>query len=450
MITCGAQIVSGSPVNGAGVSLSDATPAAPGTAAAGTSTSASRGDHVHPLQTLASAGTLAARPAASATVLGRSYFATNVSPAGALYVCLTDGAGGYAWAPVYLGSDGDAAGTATVADGADGVKKTGSVVAGLLNATTAAGACTAIGAVPTSTLTTRGDLLRRGAAEAERLALGAAKRILSSDGTDAVYQTIAALLTDIGDTRGHILRRGASAWEALAAQTSDTFVGGDGTDVGVRTMAQVRTSLALPATAISSYGNGAGADATWAGWTYSESGSTARTDGVVTGGRLRITVTSGAAISPGNTTNWSVTIPAALRSRAWRFRVRIATLTGSSAGTRFIFFTGPCYVSMYPNGTMYAGPSPEAASGAAAMPFDGTGWVEYRFDGGQVTLRYGTGTSTTPPTSWTNGRVYPMPNHTAEPTSFGFAVEQYDALAGTLTMEIDHATIGPVEDGGWL
>lgn len=103
------------------------------------------------------------------------------------------------------------------------------------------------GAVQGSTLTTRGDLFVRGASAVGRLALGAAKRVLSSDGTDAVWATIASALADIGDTRGQILRRGASVWEGLAASTANTFLGGDGTDVGVRTAAQVKTSLGLGA-----------------------------------------------------------------------------------------------------------------------------------------------------------------------------------------------------------
>lgn len=45
---------------GGGAPLSDATPAAPGTAAAGTGTSASRDDHVHPPTTAAQAGAVAA------------------------------------------------------------------------------------------------------------------------------------------------------------------------------------------------------------------------------------------------------------------------------------------------------------------------------------------------------------------------------------------------------
>ncbi len=56
-----------------GASLSDATPAALGTAAAGVSTSAARGDHVH--EAPAASGLDAARPAASTA--GRTYDATD-------------------------------------------------------------------------------------------------------------------------------------------------------------------------------------------------------------------------------------------------------------------------------------------------------------------------------------------------------------------------------------
>ncbi len=46
-------------------------------------------------------------------------------------------------------------------------------------------------------------------------------------------------------TRGQVIRRGATALEALTAQTANTFLGGDGTDVTARTVAQVLTSLGL-------------------------------------------------------------------------------------------------------------------------------------------------------------------------------------------------------------
>jgi len=113
VITCGTQIVSGAPVNGGGTSLSDATPAAPGTAAAGTSTSASRGDHVHAppsaaqvglgavtatgataaaaraVLNTASSGTLAALP--STPAVGDTYEVTSGTGVGRTYACLRAG-----------------------------------------------------------------------------------------------------------------------------------------------------------------------------------------------------------------------------------------------------------------------------------------------------------------------------------------------------------------------
>lgn len=47
-------------------------------------------------------------------------------------------------------------------------------------------------------LTTRGDVVRRGAAAAERLALGAAGSMFGSDGTDAVWRTPSQARADIG------------------------------------------------------------------------------------------------------------------------------------------------------------------------------------------------------------------------------------------------------------
>jgi hypothetical protein len=90
------------------------------------------------------AGTLAARPEAAVAYLGRTYFANNVAPGGALYECITDGAGGYAWATIFLGSDGDVAGTAMIADGSDGLVKTSADVSALLAASTTAGMLSAL------------------------------------------------------------------------------------------------------------------------------------------------------------------------------------------------------------------------------------------------------------------------------------------------------------------
>ena len=102
-----------------------------------------------------------------------------------------------------------------------------------------------VGAIATTVLTTRGDLLTRSATVPARLAIGTVNQVLMSNGTDPGWYTVSGALSVLGSTRGQILRYGgSSAWEALAANTANTFLGGDGTDVGVRTAAQVLTSIA--------------------------------------------------------------------------------------------------------------------------------------------------------------------------------------------------------------
>lgn len=83
-------------------------------------------------------------------------------------------------------------------------------------------------------LTARGDIIRKGSSNSERLALGAAGSILSSDGTDALYRTLTSLF-DTGfatAARGDIVRRGATVWDRYALGASGKSLVSDGTDVG--------------------------------------------------------------------------------------------------------------------------------------------------------------------------------------------------------------------------
>lgn len=83
------------------------------------------------------------------------------------------------------------------------------------------GASTALAAFDAlSPMTTRGDLITRGASNNSRLAIGAANTVLKSDGTDPSWATISSLLDSISATQGVILYRGASAWAALGVGTS--------------------------------------------------------------------------------------------------------------------------------------------------------------------------------------------------------------------------------------
>lgn len=77
----------------------------------------------------------------------------------------------------------------------------------------------------TDVLTTRGDIITRGASAEQRLAVGAAHTLLKSDGTDPSWSTLSALIDGaIGGTQGDVLYRGAATWAALAAGTSGKFL----------------------------------------------------------------------------------------------------------------------------------------------------------------------------------------------------------------------------------
>jgi hypothetical protein len=73
-------------------------------------------------------------------------------------------------------------------------------------------------------LTTRGDLIRRGASAPERVALGSAGQLLGSDGTDALW--VPGLTT-----RGDLLTRDASVYKRLALGAVGFTLQSDGTDV---------------------------------------------------------------------------------------------------------------------------------------------------------------------------------------------------------------------------
>jgi len=168
MITCGTQIVSGS-TGGGGASL-PATPASalldagnPSTmlglnaSGVGQSLSASQARSRMGLGSLATASTVTASQISDATSDGRALLT----------------AGDVAAQRATLGLGGAAV-----------------LAVGTTAGTVAAGDDSRItGAIAASTLTTRGDLIRRGASAPERVALGTNGQVLTSDGTDPVWAT---------------------------------------------------------------------------------------------------------------------------------------------------------------------------------------------------------------------------------------------------------------------
>lgn len=102
-----------------GAPLSDATPAALGTAAAGVATSASRADHVHEAPASGGthgAGTLAARPAVPAA--GDTYAVTSGAQTGARFTCFVAGTWEPTTMPLLVGHSYDRLAAATAGGGA--------------------------------------------------------------------------------------------------------------------------------------------------------------------------------------------------------------------------------------------------------------------------------------------------------------------------------------------
>lgn len=120
----------------------------------------------------------------------------------------------------------------------------------------------------TDVLTTRGDIVTRGASAEQRLAVGAANTILKSDGTDPGWGTITSLLDSLfSSAQGSILYRDAASWAALAPGTSGHYL-------------QTQGAAANPAWAAVSGGTNALLDGT--NHTDTTAGAVARGD-VITG-----------------------------------------------------------------------------------------------------------------------------------------------------------------------
>ncbi len=143
------------------------------------------------------------------------------------------------------------------------------IASGGTGATTASAARTALGAME-DPLTTRGDIIRRGASATERLALGSSGTVLKSDGTDIAYGNIATSelsgnidLTSQVTGALPVANGGTNATTASAARTSlgaaasgantdITSLGGLTTDIavadggtGASTSSAARTNLGV-------------------------------------------------------------------------------------------------------------------------------------------------------------------------------------------------------------
>lgn len=276
-----------------------------------------------------------------------------------------------------------------------------------------------------------------------------------------------AIQSSLLTARGQIIRRGAAAPEAVAMQAINTFGGGDGTDFVPRTAAQVKDSLGLgPVTAtgadaaaaraaigapggdVANYGTGAGADATWAGWVLSSPASTTTS---IVGGRLRVVTTANVGFVGGNA---ALPLSQSLLMTGFRVRARLATYSGADANSRWGIYAGHSSFWQIVNSNGSTGGAANGAGGdsaVSAVPLDGTGWMQLDFDGGRLTVWYGTGTTSDPPTAWklfrsavialTSGGVT-----SAFPVVTLFA-GQVAGGAVSVTCEWDQVTIAPIGVG---
>ena len=124
------------------------------------------------------------------------------------------------------------------------------IASGGTGATTASAARTALGAME-DPLTTRGDIIRRGASATERLAFGSSGTVLKSDGTDVVYGSIATSelsgnidLTSQVTGALPVANGGTNATTASAARTS-LGAAASGSNSDITALTGLTTDLAV-------------------------------------------------------------------------------------------------------------------------------------------------------------------------------------------------------------
>jgi len=258
------------------------------------------------------------------------------------------------------------------------------------------------GAIAASTLTTRGDLLRRGASAPERFAAVTSGNVVAGNGTDVVSVAIAtplavnasgnrtalglggAAVLNVGTTAGTV-----AAGDALSSAGLSTTpaVGQTAADGNLRAIDPSATGSATTA--------GVGtASASAASVTLSLDGTTLSTWYSGTYNSPRCTITPQSA--------WSAP---AISPHRFQATARIV----SRAGTGGAVFTNTVAVLGLDGGTtlrygIYAkgstvGSENESSSGAtgivsttgAGLAWDGNDWLRIRVDGAQITFYFGRG-----------------------------------------------------------
>ena len=118
------------------------------------------------------------------------------------------------------------------------------IASGGTGATSAAAARTALG-VAADPLTTRGDVIRRGASATERLALGSSGQVLQSDGADVVYGSVPAASVSGTLPLANGGTAATSAAAALASLGADAKYATLGSNSNITALTGLTTDLSI-------------------------------------------------------------------------------------------------------------------------------------------------------------------------------------------------------------
>ena len=251
------------------------------------------------------------------------------------------------------------------------------IASGGTGATSAAAARTALG-VLADPLTTRGDVIRRGASATERLALGSSGQVLQSNGSDVVYGTVpvASISGTLPLANGGTAATSAAAalaslgadakYATLGSNSNITALTGLSTDLSI---AQGGTGSSSASAARTALGLAIGSDV------QAFDAQTALTDVDQTftaANRGTITVDNDGSLDLAVTNNWKIT-PAGNLTLTF---TNISAANGQSGNIIFIN-SGGRVIGLHAN-------TKGDANLASTISVAGTYWLSYISDGTNV------------------------------------------------------------------
>ena len=194
-----------------------------------------------------------------------------------------------------------------------------------------------------------------------------------------------------------------------------------------------------------------------AGWTLTNGSGGA----AITGGVAQLTMPAGVTSGDGGRASIVRNLPALANPIGFRAAVRLVAITNGDSNTQFGFIfrstvaSNELRVVVQPSGTVTVGYlgggwSTLATSGSPAA-WDGTWWVQVAYLGTRLYVRFGQGTTTTPPSddaaSWRiawSGDLYTYLSAGPPWDTIGLYLTTYGAGGGAITVEFDDVIVEAV------